>query len=64
MTYGEMIQRLEAIVSILEKGEASLEESLKLFEEATGLISSCNRLLTDARQRVIQLSDTKEEENG
>ena len=64
MTYGEMIQRLEAIVSILEKGEASLEESLKLFEEATSLISSCNRLLTDARQKVIQLSDTKEEENG
>lgn len=64
MTYGEMIQRLEAIVSVLEKGEASLEESLKLFEEATGLISSCNRLLTDARQKVIQLSDPKEEENG
>ena len=64
MTYGEMIQRLEAIVAVLEKGEASLEESLKLFEEATGLISSCNRLLTDARQKVIQLSDTKEEENG
>ena len=35
MTYGEMIQRLEQIVGTLEKGEASLEESLKLFEEAT-----------------------------
>ena len=63
MTYGEMIQRLEAIVSVLEKGEASLEESLILFEEATDLISSCNRLLTQARQKVIQLSDSKEEEN-
>ena len=64
MTYGEMIQRLETIVSALEKGEASLEESLQLFEEATGLIAACNRLLTDARQKVIQLSDNKEGENG
>ena len=64
MTYGEMIQRLEAIVAVLDKGEASLEESLALFEEATKLIASCNQVLTDARQKVIQLSERREEENG
>lgn len=64
MTYGEMIQRLETIVATLEKGEATLEDSLKLFEEATKLISACNRTLADARQKVILLTDTKEEENA
>lgn len=64
MTYGEMIQRLEAIVAILEKGEASLEESLALFEEATKLIAACNQTLTDARQKVIQLTETREDENA
>lgn len=64
MTYGEMIQRLEQIVGTLEKGEASLEESLKLFEEATQLVGACNKTLMDARQKVTQLTEVKESDNG
>ena len=64
MTYGQMIQRLEQIVGVLEKGEASLEDSLKLFEEATQLIAACNRTLTEARQKVVQLTGGKETDNG
>jgi len=37
-TFEENMLRLEAIVAQLEKGEAPLDESLKLFEEGTKLI--------------------------
>ena len=57
MTYVEMITRLEAIVSKLEKGDVELEESLSLFEEATTLINKCNLMLKDARLKVTQFSD-------
>ena len=32
-TYEDSVKRLEDIVSALERGDASLDESLKLFEE-------------------------------
>ena len=35
-TYEDSLLRLEEIVSALEKGNMSLEESLKLFEEGFG----------------------------
>ncbi|MBE6719876.1 MAG: exodeoxyribonuclease VII small subunit, partial [Ruminococcaceae bacterium] len=35
MTYEKAIERLEEIVTLLEKNEASLDESLALFEEGT-----------------------------
>ena len=40
-TYEDSVKRLEDIVSALECGDASLDESLKLFEEGTKLVSFC-----------------------
>ena len=37
-TYEDSVKRLEDIVSALERGDASLDESLKLFEEGTKLV--------------------------
>ena len=37
MSFNDKLERLEQIVSILEKGEASLEDSLVLFEEGSKL---------------------------
>ena len=48
--------RLEQIVRLLEQGDAPLEDAMKLFEEGTGLIASCNELLTKAEQQVVKLS--------
>lgn len=64
MTYGEMIQRLEEIVSVLESGTATLEDSLTLFQEAGGLIAQCNAVLSDARLKVSQITTTSGENNG
>ncbi len=49
------MQRLEEIVRVLEKGEAPLEDSLKLFEEGTGLVNRCAAMLDQAELQVIQL---------
>ena len=42
------MQRLEAIVRTLERGDAPLEESMKLFQEGTELVKSCGKLLDEA----------------
>lgn len=49
------MQRLDSIVKRLERGDAALEESLALFEEGSGLLASCTRMLDEAEQRVIKL---------
>lgn len=58
MTFEEQITRLDQIVRMLEKGDAPLEESLKLFEEGTGLIRSCGAMLDAAEQKVVMLRKT------
>ena len=40
-TFEENLQRLEQIVRAMERGEAPLEESLKLFQEGTELVRFC-----------------------
>lgn len=54
-TFEQQLQRLEEIVSALEKGDAPLADSLKLFEEGTGLIAACSRQLDTAEQQVVKL---------
>lgn len=54
-SFEESINRLDEIVRSLEKGDAPLSESLKLFEEGTGLIANCDKLLGEAEQMVVKL---------
>ena len=49
------LQRLEEIVTALEKGDAPLAESLALFEEGTRLVGECTRELDRAEQKVVKL---------
>ena len=51
-TFEQNMARLEQIVRSLERGDAPLEESLKLFEEGTGLVRSCGQLLDQAELQV------------
>lgn len=55
MTYEMAIERLEEIVKALEKNEASLDESMKLFEEGTKLTSFCADKLKKAEQKITEL---------
>lgn len=54
-SFEEKMKRLEEIACALEKGDAALEDSLKLFEEGTKLIAECSRQLETAEQKVVKL---------
>src|SRR5262245_35958596 len=50
--------RLEEIVHALEAGNLSLDDSLRVFEEGTGLLRLCTRRLEEAERRIeILLQD-------
>ena len=55
MSFEDSVKRLDEIVKLLERGDAPLSESLKLFEEGTSLISNCDTLLNVADQKVVKL---------
>ena len=55
LTFEESLVRLEEIVRHLEKGDLPLGDTLKLYEEGTGLIASCSKLLDEAEQKVVKL---------
>ena len=51
-TFEQNMQRLEQIVRAMERGDVPLEESLKLFQEGTELVSKCGKLLDEAELQV------------
>ena len=55
MTFEASMQRLEQIVRTMERGDAPLEESLKLFQEGTELVRSCGMLLEEAELQVKKI---------
>lgn len=60
-SFEESMERLEAIVAQLEKGECGLDQSLKLFEEGAKLARQCEQLLDQAEQKVDLLLANDEE---
>ncbi len=54
--FEESISRLEAIVTRLERGDATLDESLALFEEGTELVQYCSGVLDAAEQKIVKLT--------
>ena len=61
-SFEESLKRLEQIVSVLERGEAPLEESLKLFQEGTELVRRCQNLLDNAKLQVKKLAISEDGE--
>ena len=55
MTFEESMARLEQIVRSMERGDVALEESLKLFQEGTELVRSCQKLLEEAQLQVTKI---------
>ena len=54
-TFEQSMQRLEQIVRAMERGDVALEESLKLFQEGTDLVSRCGKLLDEAELQVKRI---------
>ena len=59
----DIFERLDSIISNLESGDVSLEESLALFEEGMKLSESCRTSLDKAEQRVKELTDNFKDES-
>ena len=66
-SFEENMSRLEQIVRTLERGDAPLEESLKLFQEGTQLVASCGKLLDEAEltvKKIVPCADSTPTEEG
>ncbi|MGN0447537.1 MAG: exodeoxyribonuclease VII small subunit [Acutalibacteraceae bacterium] len=49
--------RLKEIAESLENGDYDLEMSMKLYEEGVRIITFCNKALSNAKQKVTELSE-------
>lgn len=52
INFEETMQKLEQITAELEKGELSLDELVKKFEEGIKLSKECNKILEDSEKRI------------
>ena len=51
-SFAEMTTRLEEITKILENGDCSLEETIKLYDESKKLSAACTELLEKKKQKI------------
>ena len=56
-TFEESMHQLEDVVKQLEGGNATLDESLKLFEKGIHLANSCQQQLDAAEKKVKFLTE-------
>jgi len=54
-SFEKAFDRLEEILKKLNDGKINLDDSLKLFEEADGLITTCSKKLNNAEQKIETL---------
>lgn len=59
MIFEESYARLEEILEKMNSGKVSLDESLKLYEEADKLIAACNKRLNEAEKKIEMLLKTR-----
>ena len=56
MSFEEALEQLESIVSRLEKGDAPLEEAIRLYQRGNLLKQHCETTLKDAEERVEKIT--------
>ncbi len=56
VNFEKSIKQLETLVAKLEKGDLSLEDSLKHFEQGVKLTHECKQALEAAEQKISVLS--------
>lgn len=55
--FEEALKELENIVSALETGKVSLDESLALYEKGIKLVKEANDLLNEAKSKLTNVSE-------
>ena len=56
MSFEEAMKELEATVGRLEHGEATLEDSIRLYERGAALRAHCDTVLRAAEERVEKIT--------
>ena len=59
-TFEESITELEQIVTLLESGDAPLDEAVALFEKGMKLSAKCHDQLDKAEQKVKLLTENED----
>ena len=54
--FEKTFKKLEQVIAKLERGDLSLEESVKQFEHGTELLKNCQKILAEAEQKVRVVS--------
>ncbi len=60
-TFEARMERLQSIITIMEKGEAPLEESVALYKEGMELSTACRTQLEKARHDIRLCTEKGEE---
>jgi len=60
MTFEEAYKRLETILEKMNAEQVSLDIALALYEEADGLINTCQKKLSEAEQKIEILLKNRE----
>ena len=64
--FEENMEKLEEIVTELEKGDLNLDSSISKFEEGIKISKQCNKILEEAEKKItilLQKDGNLEEEN-
>lgn len=61
-SFEDAFSRLELILSEMNSGKTSLEESLLLFEEADGLLRHCSSKINNAERKIETLLKNRNQE--
>jgi len=59
ISFENAFERLEIILEQMNTGTVSLDDSLKLYEEADKLITICSKRLNEAERRIEVLSKNR-----
>ncbi len=63
LSFEEAIKQLTEIVSGIESGRASLQDSLGQYERGMALINRCKEILTAAERRIEKISASTQNES-
>ena len=64
LSFEDTIKELTGIVSKIEQGQISLENSIQQYERGMTLIKHCRQILSKAEQRIVKISEENQAENS
>jgi exodeoxyribonuclease VII small subunit len=64
LSFEDTIKELTGIVSKIEQGQISLENSIQQYERGMTLIKHCRQILSKAEQRIVKISEENQTESS